>query len=98
MFYRWQQGSLQLFCHLQTKASRSEFAGIHGQRLKIRIQAPPVDGKANAALIEFLAAQFAVPKSRVQISSGSTNRLKTLIIVDPQQLPAGLNIQVGDSS
>jgi uncharacterized protein (TIGR00251 family) len=64
-FYRWQNGDLLLFCHLQPQASRDEFAGtiagsadIHVERLKIRITAPPVDGRANIQLIAFLAKQF----------------------------------------
>jgi len=81
-----------LFCHLQPKASRDEFAGQHGERLKIRITAPPVDGKANAHLIEFLAAQFAVAKQAVTIVSGETGRQKTVRIENPRQLPAALSI------
>ena len=48
--------------HVQPGAARSEFAGEHGGRLKLRLAAPPVQGKANAALVEFLAGYF--PKSR----------------------------------
>ena len=91
-FYRWQGGALLLFCHLQPKASRDEFAGQHGERLKIRVTAPPVDGKANAHLIEFLAAQFSVPKQAVTIVSGDTGRQKTVRIENPRQLPAALSI------
>ena len=63
-FYRWDKGYLSLFCHLQPKASKNEFAGQHGERLKIRITAAPVDGKANAQLIRFIAQQFDVAKTR----------------------------------
>jgi uncharacterized protein (TIGR00251 family) len=91
-FYRWQDGALTLFCHLQPKASRDEFAGQHGDRLKIRITAPPVDGKANAHLIEFLAAQFGVAKQAVSIVSGDSGRQKTVRIDKPKQLPAALSI------
>ena len=44
--------------HVQPGAARSEFAGEHGGRLKLRLAAPPVQGKANAALVEFLAGYF----------------------------------------
>lgn len=96
-FYRWQDGTLTLFCQLQPKASRDEFAGLlatdkYGNRLKIRITAPPVDGKANAHLIAFLAAQFGVAKQAVSISSGDSGRQKTVRIQNPQQLPAVLSI------
>lgn len=81
-----------LFCHLQPKASSDEFSGRHGDRLKIRIAAPPADGQANAHLIEFLAVQFAVAKQAVRIVSGATGRQKTVRIENPQQLPAALSI------
>ena len=92
MFYRWKDGVLELFCHLQPKASRDEFAGLHGERLKVRIKAAPIDGKANAALIKFLAKQFAVPKSQVEIVSGDSSRQKTVAILEPKQLPDALAI------
>jgi len=62
-FYRWDGDDLILDCHLQPKASRDEFAGLHGERLKIRLTAPPVEGKANAHLLAFLAAAFGVAKT-----------------------------------
>ena len=49
---------LVLEVRVQPRASRSEFAGLHGDRVRVRLQAPPVDGRANAALVEFLAAAF----------------------------------------
>jgi uncharacterized protein (TIGR00251 family) len=49
--------------HIQPKASRDEWSGLHGERLKLRIKAPPVDGKANAYLIGFLAKEFGINKS-----------------------------------
>ncbi len=54
-YYRWDGEDLILDCHLQPKASSDEFAGLHGDRLKIRLTAPPVEGKANAHLMAFLA-------------------------------------------
>lgn len=78
---------LVLHCHLQPGASRSEFAGEHDGALRIRIKAPPVDGKANQALIQFLADAFAVPKSRVQIELGLSSRRKRIRIGRPQRHP-----------
>lgn len=66
--------------HVQPGASRSEFAGRHGERIKVRLAARAVDGKANEALIEFLAEHFRVPKSRVRIVSGLKSRQKRVII------------------
>lgn len=93
MFYQWRERDLTLFCHLQPNASRSEFAGQHGERLKIRIKAPPVDGKANAELIKFLAKQFGVSKANVVITQGEGSRQKTVNISSPASLPDNLGIE-----
>lgn len=73
-------GALILELHVQPGASRSEFAGKHGERIKVRLAARAVDGKANAALIEFLAEHFKVPKSRISIVSGLKSRQKRVFI------------------
>jgi len=86
-FYRWDGDDLILECHLQPKASSDAFAGLHGERLKIRLTAPPVDGKANAQLLAFLARAFAVSKSQVSLESGQQSRLKRVRIQRPEQLP-----------
>lgn len=67
--------------HVQPGASRSQFAGTHGGRLKVRLAAPAVDGKANAALIEFLAAHYKVPRSSVRITAGLKSRRKRVAIL-----------------
>tara|TARA_B100001250_G_scaffold411750_2_gene441133 strand:+ start:1941 stop:2246 length:306 start_codon:yes stop_codon:yes gene_type:complete len=87
----WQEGNLLLSCHLQPGASRSEWSGAHGDAIKIRIKAPPVDGKANAELIRFLAAEFSVSKRAVSILSGELNRRKRVSIEQPTVLPSALN-------
>ena len=89
-FAQWQDNDLLLICHLQPGAKKSEFAGLHGDALKIRIQAPPVDGKANAELIRFLAQAFAVSKRDVELVSGELNRHKRLRISTPGQIPEAL--------
>ncbi len=96
-FYEWRGADLLLFCHLQPQASRDEFAGIvasdaYGERLKIRIKAPPVDGKANERLVAFLAREFAVTRRAVRIDSGAGARQKTVLIERPASLPAQLAI------
>ena len=91
-FYRWQGEDLLLFCHLQPKAADDGFAGLHGERIKIRIKAPPVDGKANAYLLKFLASQFGVEPAQVTLQSGESARQKTVLIRRPAQLPATLAI------
>ena len=85
---------VRLRIHLQPGASRNEAAGLHGDRLKIRIMAPPVDGKANQALIDWLADQLAVPARSVRLVRGDTSRAKDLIIegtsVEAVRLALGL--------
>ena len=69
--------------HVQPGASRSEFAGKHGERIKVRLAARAVDGKANQALIEFLAQHYNVPKRSVRIESGLKSRQKRVVIDAP---------------
>lgn len=91
-FYRWDGDALILDCHLQPKASNDAFAGLHGERLKIRLTAPPVDGKANAHLLAFLAEAFGVAKSQVSLLSGQQSRHKRGRITSPNTLPAELGL------
>ncbi|MDZ8117866.1 DUF167 domain-containing protein [Pontiella agarivorans] len=65
------------------RASRDELAGLMGDALKVRIQAPPVDGKANAYLIKFLSKHWKIPKSAIKILSGETGRNKRLRVASP---------------
>lgn len=81
---------LLLNVHIQPRAARDEIVGYHGDRLKIRITAPPVDGKANQHLIAFLAQSFKVPKRNVVLISGETGREKRIRIIAPQVLPSPL--------
>lgn len=69
-------GSLTLTLHIQPGAKKTGFAGLHGEAMKIRLAAPPVDGKANAALCAFLADFCKVQKSAVSLISGETSRAK----------------------
>ena len=77
-----QEGSdLILALHIQPNARRTEFAGRHGEAMKLRLAAPPVDGKANAALVAFLADFCGVAKSAVVLVSGETSRAKRVRVV-----------------
>ena len=67
-----------LTLHIQPGAKKTEVAGLHGDALKIRLAAPPVDGKANAALVEFIAERLGLAKSAVVLKSGQTSRRKVL--------------------
>ena len=74
-------GRLTLTLHIQPGAKKTEFAGLHGDALKIRLAAPPVDGKANEALIRFVADQLGLAKSSVNLKSGQTSRRKVLEVI-----------------
>lgn len=75
---------------IQPKSAKDEIVGIQEERLKIKITAPPVDGKANAHLQKVLGDWFGVAKSKVAIKSGDTGRRKTVIISGYRQLPAAI--------
>ena len=72
--------SVSLSIHVRPKASRTRLAGLHGEALKLCITSPPVDGKANAAVIRFFAKLFKIPKAAVTIASGESSRDKRLIL------------------
>ena len=72
-----------LTLHIQPGAKKTALAGLHGDALKIRLAAPPVDGKANAALIAFVAQRLDVARSAVTLKSGQTSRRKVLEVTDP---------------
>lgn len=66
--------------HVQPGASRTEFAGMHGECMKLRLAARAIDGKANEALVEFLAQYYNVPKRDVRITAGLKSRRKRVEI------------------
>ena len=83
-----------LSLHIQPGAKKSEVVGLHGDALKIRLAAPPVDGKANAALIAFIAAKVGVGKTAVELISGEISRSKRIRIagVEEAQARAALGV------
>lgn len=76
--------------HVQPGAKRTEVAGTHGNRVKIRLAAPPVGGAANDELVRFLAETFGVPKRQVTIVGGASSRQKRVRIDAPATRPAWL--------
>jgi len=87
-WYVYEHGVLTLKLHVQPKASKDEWCGLHGDRLKLRIKAPPIDGRANQHLLEFIAREFAVSKSACELISGESGREKRIAITAPKKLPA----------
>jgi hypothetical protein len=67
---------------VQPRASRAKIGPMHDGRLKIAVTAPPVDGEANAAVIELFAKQLGIPRSSVEIVAGASSRRKTLRIAN----------------
>lgn len=90
-FFQWENSQLTLYCYLQANASKNELCEPHDNRLKIRIKAPAVDGKANKELIAFLAKTFKVSKSAINIIQGETGRQKTVTIKQPTLIPDQLD-------
>ena len=81
-----------LAVRVQPGAKRSEVAGPHGDRLKIRIAAPALDGRANDALVAFLAGELGVARGRIAVARGERSRDKLVAVtgeVDPARLARG---------
>ncbi len=76
------KGQLQLEVFIQPQASKNQIIGEHNGELKIKINAPPIDGAANEELIFFLAKKLKMPKRNIFLIKGETSRHKTLIISD----------------
>jgi uncharacterized protein (TIGR00251 family) len=89
-WYQWDGANLILHLRIQPRASKDEFAGPYGNTLKIRLTAPPVDGKANEHLRAFLSEKFGVAKSQVTVLSGDASREKRVRISSPRQFPSNI--------
>jgi uncharacterized protein (TIGR00251 family) len=74
------EGGCVIHVYAAPRASRTQVVGVHDGMLKIQIAAPPVDGAANEALMAFLALSLQVPKKAVRLTSGASNKRKTLHI------------------
>lgn len=79
-----------LTLHVQPGAARTGYAGLHGDAHKVRLAAPAVDGRANEALVAFLAEAFGVRKRDVEIVSGASSRRKVVRISAPASRPPWL--------
>ncbi len=78
--------------YVQPRANKTTIAGMHDGCVKVRLAAPPVDGAANAELVEFVAEQLGVARSRVRIVSGQASRRKVVEVdgVTAEQLTQAL--------
>lgn len=70
----------RLFLHIQPGAKKTEISGEHGERLKLRVAAPPLEGRANAALVAFLSKQLGVPQRQIEVAQGESGKQKTVVV------------------
>lgn len=85
---------VRLSIRVQPRASRTEVAGLHGDTLRVRLSAPPVDGAANEALLKFLAERLSVRRSAVQLISGATSRSKLVSVAGIDLEQASLRLRL----
>ena len=76
----YKDGRLLLRVTVQPKSSRNSIIGIHGDTVKLAITAPPVDGKANKAVITYLATLFDLKKTDITVKHGLQSRLKSILL------------------
>ncbi len=79
-FWREQNGSLLLTLHVQPRARKTEIVGLHGDALKIKVNAPPVEGAANEELVRYFSELLGVSQSQVTLKQGLQSRHKVLEI------------------
>jgi uncharacterized protein (TIGR00251 family) len=89
-WYRRTDDIITLTLHVQPGAKRSEIAGLHGDALKIRLAAPPIEGRANEALLKFIADTFAVPLRNVELRQGNQSRHKVVAVAGSSVMPEDL--------
>ena len=90
--FSWRDEQLTLSILTQPKASTDAIVGVQDHQLKVRITAPPIEGKANNHLIKFLSSEFGVRKNAVNLISGETSRHKKVVITAPKKFPAQAGI------
>lgn len=87
------ESSVRFTVHVQPRSKRTGIDGMHGDALRVRVNAPPVDGAANDAVIELLAVALGVPKRAVSVVAGMTSRSK-IIEVRPMNA-AAMRVRLG---
>jgi uncharacterized protein (TIGR00251 family) len=92
-WYRREGEVCLLTLHVQPGAKRTEIAGLHGEALKIRLAAPPIEGRANEALLRFIADAFDVPLRQVELKQGGQSRHKVVMVTGSQIAPERLLIE-----
>lgn len=85
--WQWDHEHLVLHLHVQPNARHDGYGGLHDNRIKLAIAAPPADGRANRRLLKTLAELFGVPKGAIELVRGGSSRSKTVRIHRPARLP-----------
>lgn len=89
-WYKREGDAVILVLHAQPGAKRTEVAGLHGDALKIRLAAPPIEGRANEALLRFIAEHFKVPLRNVELKQGGQSRHKRIAVSGSNVAPETL--------
>jgi uncharacterized protein (TIGR00251 family) len=92
-WYRRDGDVLSLTLHVQPGAKRTEISGLHGEALKIRLAAPPIEGRANEALLRFIADTFGVPMRQVELKQGGQSRHKVVMVTGSKVAPESVLLQ-----
>ena len=89
-WYRCTGDVITLTLHVQPGAKRSEICGLHGDAIKLKLAAPPIEGRANEALLRFISDLFDVPLRQIQLKQGTQSRHKVVAItgslINPESL------------
>jgi hypothetical protein len=91
-------GGARLRLHVQPRATRSEIAGLHGEALKVRLAAPPVEGAANDELVRFLAERLGISRRRVTLETGAGSRAKMVRVEGIAAAEIERRLAPGDAS
>ena len=86
-FFQWQDKNLLLELHVQPRSKENTVIGIHDESLKVKIKSPPVDNKANKEIAAYLAYEFNVSKSNIELISGQSSKDKRVLIKDVKVAP-----------
>lgn len=86
-WYRWDGDTLVLEIRVRPRARREGAAGLHGGRLCIDLKAPPVDDRANQALLAWLSGEFRLPRQSLSLLRGAGARQKSIALKAPARLP-----------
>ncbi|HAF87717.1 MAG TPA: YggU family protein [Legionellales bacterium] len=90
-WYKILTDGIELFLYIKPGSKRNEIIGLHAGKLKIKVNSPPQEGKANKELIKFLSSKCNIPRSRFILRKGENSRIKTLFIhCEPRQIFSAL--------